>query len=51
MSLIKYNKLLTSVKWSNKDPKDAQILALVVVAQNIADDSNISSEKSTTSNM
>ena len=46
----KYNKLLTSGRWSNKDPKDAHILALFVVAQNIADDSNKASDKSNTSN-
>ena len=46
----KYNKLLTSGRWSNKDPKYAHILALFVVAQNLADDSNKSSEKFNTSN-
>ena len=51
MALQKYNNLLTSRRCPNNDPKYYQFLALVVVAQNIADDSNISSEKSTTSNM
>ena len=50
MYLKKYNTLLTLGRWSNKDPKDDQILALVGVAQNIADDSNKSTEKSNTSN-
>ena len=38
MGLKKYNKLLTSVRWSKKDTKDSQILALVVATQKIADD-------------
>ena len=46
MSLKKYNKLLTSGRCSNKDPKDAQTLDLVGVDQNIVDDSKKSSEKS-----
>ena len=50
MALNKYNNLLNSWRWSNKDPKDDQILALVVVAQKLAEDSNKSSDKSTTSN-
>ena len=49
MALKKYNNLLTSGRWSNKDPKDTQILALVGVAQNLADDSKKSSDKSNTS--
>ena len=47
----KYNNLLTSCRWSNKDPKDAQILSLVVVAQKIAYNSKELSEKSNTFNM
>ena len=39
MSLKKYNNLLISGSWPNKDLKDALILDLVGVAQNIADDS------------
>ena len=50
MALKKYNKLLTSGRWSAKDPKDAHILALVGVAQNLADKSKKSSEKSNTYN-
>ena len=46
MSLNKYNNLLDSGRWSNKDTKDAQILALVGVDQNISDDSIRSSKKS-----
>ena len=37
MALKKYNNLLTSGKWSTKDPKDAQILDLVGVAQKLSD--------------
>ena len=37
MSLKKYNNLLHSGRWSNKDPKDAHILDLVVVAQDLSD--------------
>ena len=47
MVLKKYNKLLSSRRWSNKYPKYDQILALVSVAQKIADDSKKSSEKTT----
>ena len=43
--LNKYNDILVSGRWSTKDPKDAQILALVVVTQKLADDSNKSSYK------
>ena len=50
MSLKKYKNLFTSGKWSYKDPKDAQILALVVLSQKLVDDSKKSSEKTTTSN-
>ena len=50
MALKKYNNLLTSGRWSNKDTKDDQILALVGLAQNLADDSKKASEKSNTSN-
>ena len=49
-SLKKYNKLLNSRRCYTKDPKDTQILALVEVTPNIADDSNKSYEKSNTSN-
>ena len=35
----KYIKLLTSGRCSTKDPKDAHILALLGVAQKIADES------------
>ena len=45
MALNKYNNLLTSGRWSTKDPKDAQILDLVGVAQKFADKTNNSSEK------
>ena len=41
----KYNNLLTSGMWSNKDPKNVQILAIAGVDQNLADDSKKSSEK------
>ena len=37
MALKKYNNLLTSGRWTNKGPKDSQILALVGVAQKLAD--------------
>ena len=50
MSLKNYNNLLTSGRWSTKDPKDAQILDLVGLDQKIADDSKKLSEKSNTSN-
>ena len=50
MDLNHYNNLLTSKRWSTKETKDAQILALVGVAQNLADDYKKSSEKSNTSN-
>ena len=50
MDLEKYNKLLTSGRRSTKDPKDAQILDIVGLAQNIADGSNKSSDKSNNSN-
>ena len=45
MALKKYNNLLTSGRWSNKYHNDAQILSLVGVAQNLADDSKKSSDK------
>ena len=51
MDLYNYNNLLTSGRWSKKYPKDDQILAQLGMAQNLADDSNKSSEKSNTSNM
>ena len=50
MYLNKYKNLPTSGRWSIKDPKDAQILALVGVSQKIVDDSNKSSDKSNASN-
>ena len=50
MALKKYNSLLTSRRCSTKDPKDAQTLALVLVEQKIADNSNKSCEKYNTSN-
>ena len=46
MALKKYNKLLTSGRWSIKDHKDDQILGLVGVAQKIANDSKKSYDKS-----
>ena len=46
MALKKYNNLLTSGRWSNKDPKYLSILG---VAQNLVDGSNKSSDKSNTS--
>ena len=46
MDLKKYNNLLNSERWTNKDTKDAHILNLVGVAQKLADESNKSSEKS-----
>ena len=48
MSLENYNKLLTSRRWYNKDPKYALIMSLVGVAQKLAYDSNKSSDKSNT---
>ena len=50
MDLEDYNNLLTYGMWSNKDPKDDQILALVIVVQKLVDDSNKSSDNSNTSN-
>ena len=44
MALKKYNNILTWGRWSNKDTKDAQILALVGVAHKLANDSKITSE-------
>ena len=49
MDLKKFNNLLTSGKLYSKDLNDDHILALVGVAQKMADDSNKSSEKSNTS--
>ena len=46
MALKKYNSLLTSWRWFIKDTKDAQILALVGVAQNLADESKKLFDKS-----
>ena len=45
MPLKKCNNLLTSGRWSNKDPKDDHIMDLVGVAQKLSDDSNKSSDK------
>ena len=50
MALKKYNNLLTSGRWSNKDPKDYHILYLVGVDQKLADDSKKSSDQSKTPN-
>ena len=50
MSLKKYNNLLTSWMWSNKDTKDDQVLSLVGFSQNLADDSKKLSDKSNTYN-
>ena len=41
----KYNNLLTYIRWYTKDPKDAEILALVGVAQKLVDDTKKSSDK------
>ena len=49
MALKKYNNLITSGMWSTRDPKGDHILALVEVAQKLADDSKKSSESSNTS--
>ena len=46
MSLKKYNNLLTSERWSSKYPKDAHILVLFGVSQNLADESKKSSDES-----
>ena len=35
----KYNNFLSSGRWSNKDSKDAQILAVVGLDQNLSDES------------
>ena len=51
MALNNYNNLLTSGIWSINNIKDAQILSLVGVAQNLEDDSNKSYDKSNTSNI
>ena len=45
MYLNNYNNLLNSGRCSNKDPKDDQILTLVVMDQNITDDSKKALEK------
>ena len=50
MALKNHNNLLTSGRWSNKDSKYAQILALLGVAQHLVEDSKKSSEKSITYN-
>ena len=47
MALNKYKNLITSVGFSNKYPKDAQILVLLGLAQKISDDSKKSSENPT----
>ena len=41
----KYNKLFNSWRWSIKDTKDDHILYLVVVDQNLVDNSKKLSEK------
>ena len=46
MSLNEYRNIFTSVRWSTKDYKDIQILAIIGVAQKLAYDSNKLSEKS-----
>ena len=50
MALKKYNNLLNSGRWSAKDPKDSHILTLLLVAQNLTDDSKKSSAESNNSN-
>ena len=45
MSLEKNSSLLTSRRWSNNDPNNYQIMALVEVAQKIADKSKKEYEK------
>ena len=45
MARKKYNNLLTSERWSNKDPKDSHILALVGVDHKLADELKKSSDK------
>ena len=50
VALKNYNNLLTWLRWSTDYPKDDDILALVLVAQNLADESKKSYEKSNTSN-
>ena len=40
MDLKKHNNILTSGRWSTKDPKDDHTLYLVGVAQKLADDSD-----------
>ena len=49
MALNNYNNLLTSGRWSTKDPKYACILSLVEVVQNLADEleSNTSNNETT----
>ena len=49
MASNKYNNLLTSGRCSNKDTKDAHILALVGVAKKPPEKSKKSSDKSNTS--
>ena len=49
MVLKRYNNLLTPWRWSTKDSKDAQILALVGAEQNLADDYKKPSDKYDTS--
>ena len=44
MAPKKYNNIITSVRWSNKYAKDAHILALVGLAQNLSDNSKNPSE-------
>ena len=46
MDLNKYNNFLTYVRWSTKDPKDAQILDLVGVYHKLVNKSNKNSDNS-----
>ena len=50
MAQKSYNNLLAFRRWSNKDPKDDQILSLLGVSEKLADNSKKLSEKSNTSN-
>ena len=50
MSLKKYNNLLASGSWYNKDLTDDRIIALVGVAQKLADNSKKTPDKSNTYN-
>ena len=50
MDLKKYNNLLTSGRWYNKDTKVDKILDITEVPPKLADESKKSYEKSNTSN-